>query len=134
MTQPYIGVIAAAAKDDANRVWAAWGKGPQTFSRALTDDPSPTLESTVTHYLVADNTTATADIQIMQGFADGSLPPLAAVDAVWGEDGIIDQAAAIASVSAANFQCYTASGEVEPRDHCDAILASRGLRLVPDPS
>lgn len=127
--QPIVCIVAADAKADANLVWAAWGKGPDTFSRRLTDDENPTTSSTVTHYLMADSSTSVEDVQIIQGFANGDLPP---ISGSWGQDGVIEAADAQAAISGANLQCYSASGNVVPLDHANAILASRGLSFVPD--
>lgn len=129
MTQPIVCVITNAAKTNANLVWAAWGKGPDTFSRRLTDDPSPTTSSTVTHWLMADSSTLVEDVQVIQGFANGDLPP---IGGQWGEAGVIEAADAQTATNGTNLQCYSASGNVEPLDHVNAILATRGLSFVPD--
>lgn len=129
MNQPIVVIVTAAAVDDANAVWEAWGKGPGNLSRRLTDDPAPTTSSTVTHYLMADSSTSVEDVQIIQGFANGDLPP---ISGAWGEGGIIEAAAALTAINASNLQCYSASGNVTPVDHVNAILASRDLAYVPD--
>lgn len=130
-TQPCVGIVKAADKTNANLVWNAWGKGPDTFSRRLTTDASPTPSSTVTHYLFADSSTSVEDVQIIQGFANGDLPPLP-MGVAWGVDGVIAAAAALTAIDGDSLQCYSASGNVAPIDHCNAILASRGLKWVPD--
>lgn len=127
--QPIIAIVTAAAMTDANLVWQAWGKGPGTFSRRLTDDPNPTTQSVVTHYLTADSSTSVEDVQVIQGFANGDLPPIMGA---WGEDGVVGAAAALIAINGANLQCYSASGDVVPLDHANAILASRSLAFVPD--
>lgn len=129
MTQPIVCIVKAADKTSANLVWDAWGKGPDTFSRRLTDDPAPTTSSTVTHYLMADSSTSVEDVQIIQSFASGQLPPIAGL---WGQDGVIEAADAQQAIDGDSLQCYSASGNVEPVDHVAAILASRGLSYVPD--
>jgi len=128
-TQPCVGIVRAADKTNANLVWAAWGKGPDTFSRRLTTDENPTTSSTVTHYLFADSSSSVEVVQIIQGFANGDLPP---ISGAWGQDGVIDAADALAAIDGDSLQCYSASGNVTPLDHCNAILASRGLKWVPD--
>jgi hypothetical protein len=127
--QPIVAIVKAADMVNANLVWEAWGKGPATFSRKLTNDPNPTTSSTVTHYLTADSSTSVEDVQIIQGFANGDLPPIMGA---WGEGGIVGAAAALAAIDGDSLQCYSASGDVIPLDHCNAILASRGLKWVPD--
>lgn len=128
-TQPCVGIVKAADRTNANLVWAAWGKGPNTFSRKLTTDNPATTSSTVTHYLFADSSTSVEDVQVIQGFANGDLPPI--MDA-WGVEGVISAADALAAIDGDSLQCYSASGNVAPLDHCNAILASRGLSWVPD--
>ena len=130
-TQPCVGIVKAADKTNANLVWVAWGKGPDTFSRKLTTDASPTPGSIVTHYLFADSSTSVEDVAIIQAFANGDLPPLPD-GAAWGVDGVIGAADGLAAIDGDSLQCYSASGNVTPLDHCNAILASRGLKWVPD--
>ena len=130
-TQPCVGIVKAADRTNANLVWSAWGRGPNNFFRRLTDDPSPTPSSTVTHYIFADSSTSVEDVQIIQGFANGDLPPLPD-GLAWGVDGTISAADALAAIDGDSLQCYSASGNVAPLDHCNAILASRGLSWVPD--
>lgn len=129
--QPCVGIVKATDKTDANLVWAAWGKGPDTFSRRLTTDNPATSSSPVTHYLFADSSTSVEDVQIIQQMANGDLPPLPDGMA-WGVDGVIGAADALAAIDGDSLQCYSASGDVTPLDHCNAILASRGLSWVPD--
>lgn len=128
-TQPCVGIVKAADKDNANLVWAAWGKGPDTFSRKLTTDSPATTSSTITHYLMADSSTSVEDVQIIQGFANGDLPP---ITGAWGVDGIVSAADALAAIDGTSLQCYSAAGNVVPLDHANAILASRGLSFVPE--
>lgn len=126
--QPVVCIVTAAKKDDANLTWAAWGKGPDTFSRKLTTANPALFDSPITNYLMADSSTSVEDVQVIQGFANGDLPP---IEGSWGHDGVIEAADAQAAVSGANLQCYSASGNVTPQDHVDAILLSRDLRYVP---
>lgn len=128
-TQPIVCVVAATDRANANKVWSAWGKGPDTFTRKLTTDAVPTTSSPVTHYLMADSSTSVEDVQIIQGFANGDLPP---INGAWGVDDVIEAAAALAAIDGTSLQCYSASGNVAPLDHCNAILASRGLNFVPE--
>lgn len=130
-TQPCVGVVKAADKDNANLVWEAWGKGPDTFSRKLTTDNPATTSSPVTHYLFADSSTSVEDVQIIQGFANGDLPPISN-GKEWGADGVISASEAMQAIDGDSLQCYSASGDVAPLDHCNGILASRGLKWVPD--
>lgn len=126
--QPIVCIISASAATDCNLVWEAWGKGPGAFSVPLTEDPTPDASSTVSHYLMADSSTSVEDVQIIQGFANGDLPP---ISGSWGVGGVIGAADAQAAITGTNLQCYSASGEVVPLDHVNAILASRSLSLIP---
>lgn len=126
--QPVVCVVTNAAKTDANLVWAAMGRGPNTFIRKLTTENPPTLSSPVTHWLMADSSSLVADVMAWQALANGDLPQ---ISGVWGESGIIDASSATTATNGANLQVYSASGNVQPLDHCNAILASRGLYWVP---
>lgn len=129
-TQPVICIVTTAARDDANRVWAAMGRGPETFSVPLTADLSPTLQSTVSHYLMADSSCSVPDVAAWQALANGDLPQ---IDGIWGVDGVIGSALAQAATIDSNLQVYAASGDVEPIAHAEAVLSSRGLCLLPSP-
>lgn len=129
MTLPVICIITASARDDANRVWDAMGRGPATFTRKLCDDANATPETEPTHYVMADSSSEEEDVYAWQRMSNGDLPQ---ITGVWGEDGVIDAAAAQAAVSAANLQVYAASGNVTPMEHLTGILSGRELYLVPD--
>lgn len=131
---PLIVVVTAAAAQNASLVLEAWGRGPNTFTqgRKLTTDPAPTSGSVVTHRLVHDGSTDQATVAVFQGFANGDLPPLPN-GASWGVDGIIDAASALAAISGASMQTFSASGDVIPTDHMMAVIETLGLKLVPDP-
>lgn len=128
-TQPVVCIVAAAAMTNANLVWAAMGRGPDTFSRRLAAAAEIDENSTPTHYLMADSSCSVEDVAAWQAFAHGDLPQ---INGVWGLNGVIGAADAQAAVSAANLQVYSASGDVTPLDHVNAILASRGLAFIPD--
>ncbi|ATC34178.1 hypothetical protein CA606_18585 [Caulobacter vibrioides] len=129
---PVIMICTAAAQTNINRVWEAMGRGPGTFSRKLTTAPAPTTESPATHYLSSDASTDQATVAVWQGFAGGDLPPLPE-GVVWGENGVISAADAMAAITGANLQIYSASGDVEPIDHANGVLLGRGLKWVPEP-
>lgn len=128
--QPVIAVGAAATIVNLRKVWEAQGLGSEAFMRALTDDPNPTPESVVTHYMMSDDSCTVEMVAAWQAMAHGDLPQIVGV---WGEDGVIGAADAMEATSAANLQVYSASGDVVPLDHANAILTSRGLKFVPDP-
>lgn len=128
--QPVIAVAAAATIVNTRKVWEAQGLGSEAFSRALTNDPSPTPESTVTHYMMSDDSCTVEMVAAWQAMANGDLPQ---INGVWGEAGVIEAADAMEATNATNLQVYSASGDVVPLDHANAILASRDLSFVPDP-
>lgn len=131
MSLPVICVVTAAAKDNANLVWAAMGRGPNTFSRKLCAVSGSATDATpATHYLMADSSASEADVHAWQAMAAGDLPQ---IDGIWGEDGVINAASAHDAVSASNLQVYSASGDVAPTEHAVGILASREMMFVPDP-
>lgn len=127
--QPVIAVAAAATIVNTRKVWEAQGLGPEAFSRRLTDDTTPTPSSTVTHYMMADDSCMVEMVAAWQAMAHGDLPQ---IDGVWGEDGVIGAADAMEATNSDNLQVYSASGNVVPLDHANAVLQSRGLHFVPD--
>lgn len=129
---PFVGICTAAAKTNVDLVWEAMGRGPGTFFRKVCAiNPSATWQTPATHYLSSDASATDGDIAIWQGFAAANLPPLP-VDVIWGENGVIGAADAIAAISGANLQVYSVSGDVEPADHIAGILIGRGLQYVPE--
>ena len=65
-------------------------------------------------------------------FKPSHMPPLPE-SVVWGEDGVISAAAAMAATDGAVFHVYSCAGDVEPVIHVAAVLATEGLQYVPDP-
>ena len=129
MYLPSIAIVTAAAKDNANLVWAAMGRGPENFSEKLCAiDSGATHETPATHYVMSDASSLDSDVAEWQRMANGDLP---AISGQWGQNGVIDSAAATEAVNAANLQVYSASGDVSPEAHKNSILAGRGLQVVP---
>jgi hypothetical protein len=131
MSLPVICIVTAAKKTDANLVWQAMDRGPETFTRKLCAiGEGVTPETPPTHYLMSDTSSTESDVAIWQGMANGDLPP---ISGIWGVNGVISAANAMTATNGANLQVYSASGDVIPVDHAAGILASRDLRFVPDP-
>lgn len=127
---PAVCIVTDAARDNANLVWKAMGRGPDTFSRAVCAvDPEATPATPATHWLMADGSADSSDVAAWQAMAHGDLPQ---IEGIWGEDEVIDAAAAQEAVSAANLQVYSASGDVVPLSHIAGIFVGRGLQFVPD--
>ena len=72
-----------------------------------------------------------SQVAIWQAMTQGNLPPLPD-GTVWGEEGVISAADAMAASDGAVFHVYSAAGEIEPTDHVAAVLATEGLQYVPD--
>lgn len=133
MTLPYIATITAAFKDDLNLTLAAVGWGPESFTRKLCAiDPGATPSTPATHYLASAAAASEADVAMLQAMTQGDLPDLPE-GVVWGENGVISAADAMAASDGAVFHVYSAAGDVEPTDHAAAVLTSEGLQFVPDP-
>lgn len=125
--------VAAAKKTDINLVFAARGHGPETFTRKLCAiNPGATWEATPTHYLMSNAGGDAEELAILQAMTQGDLPPVPN-GTVWGEEGVISAAAAMACSDGAVFHVYSAAGDIEPVDHVAAVLVSEGLQYVPDP-
>ena len=126
-------IITDAQKDAINLVFVARGDGPETFTRKIcAADPDATPETTPTHWLMSDANGDDAELSILMAMTQGNLPDLPD-GVVWGEDGVISEADAIAATDGAVFQVYSAGGDIEPVDHVAAVLASRDLQYVPEP-
>ena len=131
---PVICICKAEVVDAVNAVWAAMGRGEGSFTRRVCADvPGVDEETAPTHWLMSDAGADESDVYAWQRLAHGDLPPLGE-GFVWGEEGCISAAEAVAATSAENLQVYSASGDVAPTVHVAGILAGLGLRYVPDPS
>lgn len=133
MTIGIVCLVTDGQKPNINLVFAARGMGPETFSRKVCAiDPEATYETAPTHWLMSLANGDAAELAILQAMTGGDLPDLPE-GVVWGEDGVISAAAAIAATDGAVFQVYSCAGDVEPVDHVAAVLSSRSLQYVPDP-
>lgn len=126
-------IVTDAQKTNINLVFAARGHGPETFTRKLCAvDPGATPSTPQTHWLMSNAAGTQEELNVLTAMTEGGLP-LVPEGTVWGEDGIISSADAMAASDGSVFQVYSAAGDVEPVDHVAAVLASRGLQYVPDP-
>lgn len=138
---PTILICTDAAVVDVRLVWGAMGQGWDTFGRKLCSSATEaTPETPPTHWLMSDAGSQSDMVTAWQAMANGDLPQ---IDGVWGENGIISAAAAMAATNGANLHVYTVSGDVQPEDFllgmADAnhvrhggMLASEGLQFVPE--
>ncbi len=124
-----IGVVTAAAVIDCRRVWNAQGLGTENFTIKLcANEPGVTWETPATHYALADwveYETAVAWLAL----EDGILPT---IWGTWGEDGIIDEASALAAISAENLEIFCGPGALDQQIHLNSILSTLSLVEVPD--
>lgn len=126
-------IVTDAQKDAINRVFAARGLGPETFTRKVCAiDPGATWETAPTHWLMSMANGDETELAVLMAMTSGDLPDLPD-GTVWGEEGVISAADAMAATDGAVFHVYAAGGDIEPVDHCAAVLASEGLQYVPDP-
>lgn len=132
MTVNIIGIGKVAAVENINLVLEAMGRGPNNLSRPATTNPSPTCETPPTHLYMSDQGVTGEFAAILLGFANGDLPPLPE-GTVWGEDGIISAADALAAITAENFAFASFNEAFTPGEQVDAALTALGLVKVPDP-
>ncbi|MBJ3783423.1 hypothetical protein [Devosia sediminis] len=126
-------IVTDAQRNNINLVFAARGMGPEAFSRKLCAiDPGATSFTPATHWLSSDAMGNQGELNILTAMTEGDLPPVPE-GVIWGEEGVIAAAHAMAATNGAVFQVYSAAGDVEPVNHAAAVLASRGLQFVPDP-
>lgn len=126
-------IVTDAQKTNINLVFAARDMGPETFTRKLcTMDAGATYATPPTHWLMSMANGDQAELAVLMSMTKGDLPDLP-MGVVWGEDGTISAASAMAATAGAVFQVYSCAGDVEPVDHVAAVLASRSLQYVPDP-
>jgi hypothetical protein len=133
MTIGIVGIVTAAKRDDLNLVFAARGMGPECVTRKVCAvDAQATHETAPTHWLWSDANGSAEELATLNGMINGDLPPVPD-GTVWGENGVISAANAMAATDGAVMQVYSCAGDVEPVDHIAAVLASRNLQYVPDP-
>lgn len=128
-------IVTDAAKQGVIDVLTAYRGEPYGFSRQLIAadavDPSPLTPAT--HWLSFDNSTTDDVVSAMLAFASGDLPPLADVEAAWGENGLIGAVSAMEAISGASLQVAAVSGDITPMDFVLAFVAAKGLMLKPEP-
>lgn len=133
MTIGIVFIVTDAKKDDLNLVFSARGMGPDSVTRKLcTIDAGATDQTPPTHWLASMANGTQVELDILNGMINGDLPPVPE-GTVWGENGVISAADAMAACDGTVMQVYSCAGAVEPVDHVAAVLASRTLQYVPDP-
>ena len=66
------------------------------------------------------------------GFSNGDLPPLPE-GVVWGVDGVISAADALAAITAENFAFAAFNDGFTPGEQVEAALSALGIYAIPDP-
>ena len=133
MLLPFVALVTDAHKVNLNLTLAAVGWGPESFSRKVCAiDPGATFETAPTHWLTSHAGASTTDVAMLQAMTNGDLPQ-PANGAVWGVDGVISAADAMAASDNTVFQVYSAADDVKPVDHVNTVLTNRGLQYVPEP-
>lgn len=129
-SRPTLGIILAAARDNANLVWVAMGRGT-AFNIPLFDTPGKFvgLDEPAAWYFF-DHSAEKAQTDEWQAMQDGALPaPVPGV--VWGEDGVISAADAMAAVARSNMTIAIMTGDlVAPEEFRNGILAAANLYLA----
>lgn len=132
MTVNIIGIGKVEAVENINKVLEAMGRGPNSLSRPATTEPNPTWETPPTHRYMSDQGVSETFAAILHGFANGDLPPLPE-GTVWGEEGVISAADALAAITADNFAFASFNEAFTPGEQVAAALDALGLVIVPDP-
>lgn len=131
-TTNIIAIASVAAAANINLVLQAIGMGPDALRLRLTSDQNATWEDDATH-LCFSYQNAPVDLQaVLLAATDGDLPPLPP-ETVWGEDGVIGAAEAMAAMSQLRMASF--SDGFVPMAQLQACMASHDpvLYLVPDP-
>ena len=114
-----VGIVPATNVSTINAVFAAYGHGPDSFSRPV----QAVNGSGVTHWLVnVANMTETQYVSLSEMMA-GNLPPLPD-GSTWGVDGLPTESEAIAACAAL---------DVDLESDAYEALAKRNLEFVPGP-
>ncbi|MGY6663354.1 MAG: hypothetical protein ACXIVO_13650 [Glycocaulis sp.] len=129
---PCICVASAALAADLDRVWAAMGRGTDTFTAAMALHDPQDMENP-THYLMQDMSATEGLEALWRAFAaSADLPP---IDGIWGEEGVIS--AADAQAASAGLTVYSvAAASISPAEGQswrDGIITSLGLVPAPPP-
>ncbi|WP_300573581.1 hypothetical protein [Phenylobacterium sp.] len=132
MTINVIGIATAAAVTNVNLVLEAMGRGPGNISRKATTVANPAWDATPTHYFMSDQGVTPEFQAQLLGFANGDLPPLPE-GVVWGEEGVISAADALAAIASPNFSFASFSGAFTPGEQVQAALDALGLHVIPFP-
>lgn len=127
-----IGIATASALVNINAVLEAMGRGPGNISRKATTVADPAWDAEPTHYFMSDQGVTPEFQAQLLGFSSGDLPPLPE-GVLWGEDGVISAADALAAISSSNFAFAAFNEGFTPGEQVAAALDALGLHVIPFP-
>lgn len=111
---PYLGVVTAAAAENVRLVLGAMGLGYGGMSVPMVDkdDNTATYETTPTGFMQYDGSADSDLVATLQALVGGDVPGLDnnGNPILWGEEGVISQADAIAAFGSENVQIISAVG------------------------
>lgn len=127
-----IAVAPVAHAADINAVLEAMGRGPGSLATKASPEPNQAFGAASTHVFMS-NQAATLEFQadLIAYASGGDLPPLPE-GIVWGEDGVISAADALAAAS--HLAVASFSSDWVPDDQIAATLSAAGLyrHLAPE--
>lgn len=125
---PAINIIAVAPiayVEDVNAVLEAMGRGPGSLGTKASDVPDQAFGATSTHMFMCNQSAAAEfQAQMLAWAGDGDLPPLPE-GVVWGEDGVISAADAMAA--GAHLAVASFNENFTPDEQVAATLGALGL-------
>lgn len=130
MSLNVIAIGAIAYTENINKVLEAYGRGPDSLSRKLTTVANPAWTESPTHLFMSDQGVTEEFVNVLLGFPNGDLPPLPN-GLVWGVNGVIAAADALAAIDGANFKVFVSSGDVTPAAQIAAAINAEGLYVIP---
>lgn len=139
MKKPAIVICTASARTDANRLWNAMGRGPDTFIRRLatgTKQNPPASNAVATHYLMLDDSVFDYDVVRWEQIAIGDVPGLDdnGNTILYGQNGQITQLEAITAGAGLAISTYVKQTmtQTELEEWRDGLLAGRNQYFIPD--
>lgn len=127
-----IGIAPVSAADGVNGTLEAAGHGPTSLTRKLTTVANPAWDASPTHMFMSYQGVSSEFLADLLSAAGGDLPPLAE-GFMWGEGGVISDAAATAAM--AQFAVASFNDGFAPAEQLAAAIAAHNppLHVIPDP-
>lgn len=126
-------IIPATQAVNLNLAFAAMQFGPDVFSVALTDAPSPTENATATHFHMYNASASPTDYAAYAAAKAGTALPLDFYGnpVAWGEEGLISEADAYEAFAA--LQLWANDSDRNPGEFAAEQRAGLGLSIRPMP-